>query len=523
MDAAYGVPCVVIEKGTATDRYKYAKLLAVSVRTMEFCRRFGVTDAVYNWGFPKDYRFDNLFVTSLGGYELARVTVAGGHEAGLQSPEHMGYCPQSQFDPIIQNLASYFPCVSLLFRHRLDSFLQNDDGIRAVVTNGDSNETEEIEAEYLIGCDGYDSTVREALGIRMRGEHFIDRSINIEFTLADFFSFHNKGQAGRYVCIGEEGTWATVMPLDGVKRWRLVAYGSDKKVSGIDPKELVSRFLGCEAPFVIDSVRNWTRRAVIAERFQDGRVFIAGDAAHAHPPNGGLGMNTGVADAVDLGWKLAGVHHGWAPAALLDSYDIERRPICHRAVEEAVADLKRLTKPAVSAHLAKSTPQGESDRAQLRKQLLEEHDGVRGWDRLGIHLGYIYHPSPITVDDGTPIGEDDLFSYQPTGRPGARAPHAWLSDGRSTLDLFGKNFTLLRLGEDAPQVQPFLDAAKDRNLPLDVHHLSDPTIGELYGQPLVLVRPDGHVAWRSDTLPPDAGVILDRVRGAGTRASARAF
>jgi FAD binding domain/Aromatic-ring hydroxylase, C-terminal len=256
------------------------------------------------------------------------------------------------------------------------------------------------------------------------------------------------------------------------------------------------------------------RRRMVADRYGQGRVFIAGDAAHVMPPNGGLGMNTGIGDAADLGWKLAAMHHGWGGAHLLASYEAERRPVGVRQCDEAMRNFERYgTRRAVPGVLDE-TEQGAKVRAELGRRL---SSGNRlAWENpLHTHLGYRYDGSPLCVPDGRPPAEpEDARDYRQSSHPGGRAPHAWLADGRSTLDLFGRGFTLLRFGRAPLDLAPLARAAMERGVPLEIVSLDDPGISALYERRLVLVRPDGHVAWRGDRLPDDAPELIDRVRGA---------
>ena len=277
------------------------------------------------------------------------------------------------------------------------------------------------------------------------------------------------------------------------------------------------RCFGRDIPYTIEDKSFWVRKRTVADRFSDGRVFLAGDAAHAHPPNGGLGMNTGIQDAFDLGWKLAATLAGWGGEVLLESYDHERRPASARAAEVSLANYRRLVSAAQRAEIYAPTPAGAAARREIGARLVEENE--KSWHPIGVHLGYIYHPSPIVVPDSTPMPPDDTVGYVPTAFPGARAPHAWLAEGRSILDLFGAGFVLLAFA-DVPTAA-LERAAAARAMPFVVHHIRQREIAELYGRALVLVRPDGHVAWRGDQVPDDAQALIDTVRGAGPRIAAR--
>jgi hypothetical protein len=230
-------------------------------------------------------------------------------------------------------------------------------------------------------------------------------------------------------------------------------------------------------------------------------------------------MNTGIGDAVDLGWKLAALHHGWGGSDLLASYEPERRAVGIRQCDEAMRNFERYGSRKPVPHVTDETPEGDRVRAELGRRLASSN--ALAWENpLHTHLGYCYVGSPIIVPDGPPPPEpEDTRVYIQTSHPGCRAPHAWLADGRSTLDLFGRNFTLLRLGSDAPDVAAIVTAAGRRRMPLDVVAIREPTIARLYERKLVLVRPDGHVAWRGDTLPTDADGLIDCVRGAPMRSA----
>jgi len=259
--------------------------------------------------------------------------------------------------------------------------------------------------------------------------------------------------------------------------------------------------VGRDFDFEVLTVGVWARRNLVAERYGTKRVFLAGDAVHVMPPNGGLGMNTGIGDAVDLGWKLAAVHQGWGGPALLASYEAERRPAGARACAEAMRHF-----PDIHA----DSDAGRKVRAELGAKLSVSMRNA--WDNpLHTHLGYRYESS-LTLADGAPPAEpQDSRLYAQSSHPGCRAPHAWLADGRSTLDLFGKGFTLLRFA--CRDWEPGREAWQ-RGMPLEVVDIDDAAIAGLYERRLVLVRPDGHVAWRGDAPPADGGAVLDRARGA---------
>lgn len=512
-----GVAATLIEQGT--EKMGPAKMLLVGVRTMEFCRRLGIADDVIGWGFPEDFCMDNVFVAGgLNGWELSRVHLPsmGGPRQSAESPERQRHCPQTWFDPILRAKASSYPHITLKYETRFESARQDDAGVTVVVRN--RNGTEEIlRCDYLIGADGHGSTVRRQLGIEMRGEPHLDTSINIELDIEELASHHPLGNAGRYVAIGPEGMWATFVAVDGKRTWRLTLYGAnDIDVDAIDVDQAIRRIVGKPFEYRINSLGKWVRRMVVADSFQDGRILLAGDACHTHPPNGGFGMNTGIGDVQNLGWKLEARLKGWGGPQLLASYDKERRPVCHRAANESLVNYRRLTVDTRFDEIENPTPEGERVRRELGAKLSAAN--AKAWQPVGLHLGHTYDPSPVIASDGTPKSADDTIGYTPTARPGSRAPHFWVKPGVSVLDTFGEGFTLLRF---APvDCSLLVEAARSRGIPFKVFDASSDEGASLYEAALCLVRPDGHVAWRGNEVPDDCAHLIARIAGWGSEAAA---
>jgi 2-polyprenyl-6-methoxyphenol hydroxylase-like FAD-dependent oxidoreductase len=512
-----GISCTLIEKTDGA--IEQPKMDIVGPRTMEFCRRWGIADWVRDAPYPGDYPQDCVYVTSLDGYELGRERFPGrAHEkCPPQSPQKRERVPQDMFDPILQRFVGSFPHVRLLYRTELVGFVETANEVTALVLDTATGATREISADYLVGTDGGASLVRERACITMSGNPALTYTTNVLFRCADFPALHDKGKAYRFIFIGPEGTWLTIVAINGGDRFRMSIVGSADKVnhSEADIRTALRRAAGRDFDYEILSVMRWVRRELVADSYGTERVFIAGDAAHLMSPTGGFGMNTGIQDAVDLGWKLSATIQGWAGSSLLRSYEIERRPVAVRNVTEASSNLGRMlsTRQRLPPpEIFQAGAAGDASRADYGRWFTEtmRHE----WFTLGFHLGYRYDSSPIIVPDGTPAPPLPTSSYVQTARPGARAPHAWLPDGRSTLDLFGRGFVLLRLARDAPGGERIAGAAAQAGVPLEVIALDVAQVSELYQRRLVLVRPDGHVAWRADEEPANARALIELVRGA---------
>ncbi len=504
----HGIDCMLVERGDGT--VKTPKMNEVNTRSMEFCRRWGIVDRVLETPFPEDWPKDVVFVTTLGGYELGRVRrPAGRVRASEFSPESLQICSQHWFDPILRQFAESFRTVTLRYGCNLETFEETAEGVIGALEGG-----EHIAAKYLVGCDGAGSMVRRALGIPLEGEGTLGTAINMFFRSPDLLGACGKDPGTFFIPVDEDGAWCNIRviePQTGLWRMMINEADDDATVETVDRNAYLRRGVGHDLDVDWVDVNIWRRQSALAASYGRGQVFLAGDAVHQVSPTGAMGMNTGLGDAVDLGWKLAAVLQGWGGDTLLDSYDAERRPVGDRAVRFATSfhflqfgwgdGLGRLEEDGAAA-------------AMLRKEvgaMLIDHVG-REFRTIGLQLGYRYDDSPICVPDGTDPVADPPDNVIPSARPGARAPHFWLADGRSTLDLFGRNFMLLNFGDgDTAAMER---AAAERGVPLQVASVDDEEASGVYGRPLVLVRPDGHVAWRGNDAG-EPGEILDRVRGAG--------
>jgi len=509
-----GISCVAIERNPEFGEEPVAKINLVNARSMEFCRRWGIEREVRHGGFPDDYPMDIVFATSLRGKLIARLPYPAMGEQGAHpaSPTNRQRIPQGLFDPLMRRAAQRHESVRILFRTSVETVAQTGGGVEATCL-GPGGETVRVRGKYLAACDGAHSPVREALGIALRGEERISYSCGIYFESPHLWKLHNKGKAIMHVLIDQGGMWANLNMIDGFKTWRLSVVGGQSYVppEQLDVAGLMRRAMGADFDYRVVGLYPWLRKAVVANSYRQGRCFLVGDSAHQLSPTGGFGMNTGMADAVDLGWKLEAALRGWGGAGLLDSYDAERRPIGARAVAEATANFRNLQQLPTHDWIDDEGPVADARRAELGRKY---YAATRAeWESWGVQFGYSYDPSPLCIGDGTPAQPDDPIVYVPSARPGGRAPHGWVAPGRSTLDLFGHGFTLLDFGGDPA---PLETAAAARGVPLTIGRIDDPALAALYERKLCLVRPDGHVAWRGDTAA-DAAEIIDRVRGAEVR------
>lgn len=513
-----GVGCTLVERGDGT--VEQPKMDMVGIRSMEFCRRWGIVDWVESAGYNRDYPQDCAWVTDLNGYEFGRepFPAPSQERPPVHSPQKRERCPQNFFDPVLQRFARSSPQVSLQFNSELVDFEDRGDHVDAEVRDVRTGRTRTIAASYLVGCDGGASKVRQSLGIEMVGDAVLTYTTNIIFRCEGLERLHDKKPGYRFIFIGPEGTWATLVAINGRDQWRFSLIGDAEKrtLTEAEARAAIVRAVGRPFEFEILSMLPWVRRQLVARQYGKGRVFIAGDAAHLTSPTGGFGMNTGLLDAVNLSWKLAATLQGWGGEHLLESYGLEQLPVAVRNVGEATENLRRMLSPRILQPDPRMFDGDDPGAEAARRDYGQRYTEMmrREWFSIGVHLGYVYEGSPIVVPDGTPRPPLQTSSYTPTSRPGSRAPHAWIGDGKSTLDLFGKGFVLLRFGNNPPPVEPLSKAAAKAGLPLEVVDLLDEAAARLYERRLVLVRPDGQVAWRGDALPEEVATLVDTVRGA---------
>ena len=511
-----GVRCLVVEQNERVGYNPRAK--TTNVRTREHLRRWGLDGALRAASpIPPDYPSDIVFATRIDGHVLARFENAFNtrrERNPLYSAEAQ-WVPQYVLEEVLRVHASSLPSVTIRFDCKCEAADQDAAGVSASLLDLASGEKLIVACQYLVGADGARSMVREMIGARMQGENLASRNLNIVFRSQDLPACIPFGDAIQYWLVNSEMP-CLFGPMDMKEDlWFLIVTKiDDAAASDVEAGKLVRRALGEGFTFEVVGLDPWVARSLIASRYRSGRIFLAGDACHLHPPFGGYGMNMGIGDAVDLGWKLAAVLQEWGGPALLDSYELERRPIHQRVMDEASRNYGSLSNQLTRPDIEAPGELGRKVRAEVGKAILDTK--VREFQTLGVVLGYRYGDSPIIVSDGSSPPPEHFRDYHPSACPGALAPHAWLADGSSLYDHFGSELTLLVLDNDAWPVSladRVRDVAERLGIPLRVVRPADPTLHALYAANFALIRPDQHVCWRGDVIPSDFGGLLHRVTG----------
>jgi 2-polyprenyl-6-methoxyphenol hydroxylase-like FAD-dependent oxidoreductase len=507
-----GIACTVIEPDPRDRLVPRAKL--ANVRTMEQCRRWGIADDVRAASsLPASFSTEIAFVTSLAGRELTRFenvffTTPNGDERFAEPAQQI---PQYQLEPVLRRRAASCSTVRFLDGFRANALAQDDRSVRASTLDASGATGPLVEAEFLVGCDGAQSTVRGELGIEVGGDRAIARNFGVVFR-SPLLPAELPFDPALHYWIANPARPSFMGPLDPRGLWWLqaTAIPADVELAALDPSELVRAAIGLDIDLEVITTDPWDAHALLATQLRVGRCFLAGDAAHVHTPMGAHGMNLGVGDAVDLGWKLGAVLDGWAGSTLLDTYDTERTPLHKRVLDEATTNYASPPNRFAQPGLEDAGPTGE----RLRREVADtiQASKRREFSSLGLVLGHAYESSPAVVPDGKEPLSESVIEFEDVARPGRRAPHAWLGRGRSLFDLFGPGFTLLRLDGDVDPA-PLVTAAGERRIPLSLQTVEDPRLRSRYPRRLALVRPDQHLAWHDDVLPTDPGQLLDTVSG----------
>ncbi|WP_395700924.1 FAD-dependent oxidoreductase [Aquabacterium sp.] len=496
----------------------------VSARSMEVFRRLGVARALRDCGLPAEHPNDVVFRTSLTGIELARIPIpcrrdrytdTSGPDGWWPTPEPPHRINQLYLEPVLLRHAVAQPGVTLLSRTQLTGFTQDAEGVDVELLDLDSGRTVVRRVRYLVGCDGGSSTVRKQMGSRLEGTAVIQRVQSTFIRAPGLAALMPHPPAWGHYSVNPRRC-GTVFAIDGRETWLVHnhLHAEEPEFDTVDRDWSIRQILGVDEHFAYEvlSKEDWVGRRLVATRFREGRVFIAGDAAHLWVPYAGYGMNAGIADAVNLSWHLSAQLRGWAAPAALDAYERERRPITEQVSQFAMNHAQAMIKArrAVPANIEAPGEAGDAARAAVGREAFALN--VQQFCCAGLNFGYFYDGSPLIAYDDEPPPSYSMGDFVASTVPGCRAPHFWLRDGRSLYDAFGSDYTLLRTQPDA-DTTALMRAAAAGGLPLTLLNLSGETLPSAYRHRLLICRPDQHVAWRGDDPPAEPMALVDRLRG----------
>ena len=504
-----GVHCTLIEQ---KERPAFLpKMERINARTMEIYRRMGLAEKIRAAGLRPDCPMDVYIMLALNEPPLLRLHYPSVAQAqaetratndGTLPLEPYQLISQYTLEPLLKAVAETMPAVSVRFGCEFLSLRQDESGVTARVRSGAGEE--ELRAAYLVGCDGGASPVRKELGIRLAGEGNMMSLRQALYRCDELFERLPMGNGpgkGRHYHVADDKATQLIMQ-DSTKHWTLHSIVDSNE----EMNATFERTVGVPVKYEMLSCDPWRQNLLLAERYGKDRVFIAGDAAHLVIPTGGLGMNSGVADATDLSWKLAATLAGWGGPDLLKSYEVERRQVGERNVGASrYATLgRRKWRSLWRPNIRDNTPAGQQSRYILSSTADTEQR--KSNEMIGAELGYRYVDSPVICN--VPGGPEHLFrEYHPTTWPGARLPHVWLGDGTPMQDRIGEGYTILKLGNSKADASGLEQAIRARGAPVAVFDVPDRIAREIYGYDLILVRPDMHVVWRGNAAPEDAAEV----------------
>ncbi|KIW78347.1 hypothetical protein Z517_08182 [Fonsecaea pedrosoi CBS 271.37] len=516
----YGIKSVLFERNTSTT--KWPKMDLTNSRSMEIFRRLGLSEGLRQLGVPADIPQHVLVSTGLSTKAPVTVWPLPSVNAvrqqilerndGSQPLEPWQRVSQVIFEKWLKTLCDTDPMVSVRFGWKVVGIQEEQDCVRSTLQNVESGETVIFVSDYLAGCDGASSKTRQSMGFPLDGGPVPTCVVLVHFKSTDLTRLHKQGQFWHIFIAGEPGELRGAIISQNEKDiWTTHLFlPVDTDTDSIASEEAVYRVLGGlyeNYPIKIDEIlvrSTWRPNIAIARKWTGPhyRVFIAGDAAHQNIPTGGYGMNTGIGDAYDLGWKLAAVIKGYAGKGLLQSYEEDRRPIAMRNIEHSGrhfrvhGQMREIFGDGDPRRIDQDTPEGRD----LRQRLIDHYQTNDGENKdIGIEMGYRYKSRVIITDHTEKEPEWVVSRYTPSTWPGARPPHIFLSDSTPIFDHFGKDWTLLCFTDQDCGYKILTDAASRWSIPLKYVNLAGEELAQrLYEKALVLVRPDGHVAWRGD-------------------------
>jgi 2-polyprenyl-6-methoxyphenol hydroxylase-like FAD-dependent oxidoreductase len=527
--AQRGVEVLVLEQSeTTTDN---PRCNTTNARSMEYFRRLGIADDIRRAGLPLDHPSDVVYVTDLLSYELARFPFSSSAQILARqaseydewaTPEPQHRVSQIFLEPIIEAAVRREPHARVLRCHRVERAIQHPDHVEVIAYELDARglpgEERIFRGRYLAGCDGGASVVRKVIGAELQGDARVaEQRLSVYFRSAELRERMGDGAGWMYWWYGPKLRGSFVQ-LDGRELFLCharVPIGTDPAI--VDAEEVLEAAIGEVVPHETIQVVRWDPRRLVADRFQRERIMLAGDAAHLWLPLGGFGMNTGIADAIGLSWRLAACVHGWGGPRLFLDFETERRSVGEATSRAAMKIDHDMTAIGRDPELHADSPRG----AELREELgaIIKAIDKKQWYAQGVQFGTSYAGSHGVAGDvdatGTAAAIAHIDVYVPSVAPGSRLPHYWRPDDRSVFDVLGAGWSLLRVGLDAPDPNGLVEAARLRGVPLTVVDLPESDAVKTYGRALVLVRPDLFVAWSADDEPRDGAGLLDSLLGLG--------
>jgi 2-polyprenyl-6-methoxyphenol hydroxylase-like FAD-dependent oxidoreductase len=507
-----GIRCMLLEQKAAPQFLP--KMERCNARTMEIYRRMGLAERIRDAGFPRDVPMDVFIVTSLVDPPLLQLPYPSVAEAKAEiASRNDGTLPlepyqlisQYTLEPLLKSVAEAMPNVDVRYGCEFQGFEQGTDGVRARVKRG--NTIEQFTADYLVGCDGGSSLVRRQLGIKLQGDANLMQFRQALYKCDDLFDRIPIGKGRHYHVADGQATFLIVQ--DSTKHFTLHSVvDSDAEMA-----TMFEKTVAMPVKYEMLSVGQWRQNLLLADKYSDGRIFLAGDAVHLVIPTGGLGMNSGVGDANDLSWKLAATLQGWGGPKLLESYEIERRQIGAHNVEASrqASRGRRAWRAMYKPNIRDYTPEGAETRAALTRVANVEQR--KSNEMIGAELGYRYVGSPVIAPEEGEGPPHEFMTYVPSTWPGARLPHIWLADGTALHDKIGEGYTLLRLAGNDSNSAPLARSFAEYGAPFHVLEINEERPRELYGADLLLLRPDLHVVWRGNSLPGEAKKLATLVTG----------
>jgi 2-polyprenyl-6-methoxyphenol hydroxylase-like FAD-dependent oxidoreductase len=514
-----GKSVLVLEKRQRMGRLP--KMERCNARTMENFRRMGIAGRIRESGLDNDMPMDvficdeNITRAPLVHHHYPSVnelkaaySVVGD---GTSPAEPYQLISQYTLEPLLLEVATEMDNVAVEFDAELLDFIQDTDGVTASYRSA-ADGLRNVSGQFLVGCDGASSTVRNALNFELEGDSLLEMRQAL-FRADDLLDRIPIG-AGRHYHVADDKS-SFLIVQDDKRHFSLHStVGSDDEMPA-----LFEQIVGFPFEYETLYIGSWRQRLMLSSGYSRGRVFIAGDAAHLVIPTGGLGMNTGHGDAVDLAWKLSAVLEGWGGSGLLESYELERRPVGARniAASRKATGGRRTWRGMWSPVLRERSEKGDAARAALAKVA----DAEQRWsnDLYGIELGYGYEASPVISygreDRETKAsGELDLdFKYTPKTLPGFRLPHTWLNDGRAIQDELGREYTLLCVDVSTREGDRLAEEFRILRSPFRAYSPDSDRARGVYGTGYILLRPDLHIAWMGAHLPDNVSQLAQVVTG----------